>query len=453
MMSPAAPTERVLPSTDRKFVRELPMHSGEYVCLNGWVTAVRKTKSMRFLTIRDRTGSVQAVYRDTAAELAGFDELTVDSAVRISGTVRNRPNHQDCVIEIEAETIEVLARAQGQLPAGRGAGPEEKLDYRFAELQQRSNSLIFEVQTTFEAKVREFLLRRCFVEIHTPRITASGSESGAAVFTLPYFGGTAFLAQSPQFYMQLAMAAGFDRVFDIGPVFRAELASTNRHATEFTCIDVEISWIDSHEDLMALEEEMLRHALSAVQAQHGREIERHFNVALEVPDGPIPRIPISFANVLVNGDCREAAGRLTYQAEQALCKYAKEKYGQSFVFLTNYSAADRPFYTMQDARSARDGQTVATRSFDLFWRGIELTSGCQREHRYERARAQAEAAGVLSHEARSYLDSHYFEMFRYGCPPHGGFGIGLNRLLMALLARPSIRDTSFVFRGPDCFVP
>jgi aspartyl-tRNA synthetase len=302
---------------------------------------------------------------------------------------------------------------------------------------------VFDVQTTLEAAVRGFLLRAGFVEIHTPKITAGGSESGATVFELPYFGERACLAQSPQFYMQMAMAAGFDRVFEVGPVFRAEGGVTNRHATEFTCIDVELSWIDSHEELMTLEEDLLRHALTAVRDTHGAEIERCFGVPVEVPEAPVPRLPLSLAREL-SGDASDN-GRLSHRAEQILSKHAREQSGHSWVFITDYPGEDRPFYTMREG--------AGSRSFDLLWRGVEITSGCQREHRYHLLRAQVTEPGLASDSLSGYLEAYYFEMFRTGCPPHGGFGIGLNRLLMSLLGHSSIRDTSFVFRGPGRFVP
>jgi aspartyl/asparaginyl-tRNA synthetase len=444
-------THRVMPSRDRIFIRDLPQHLSERITLHGWLVALRRAKAIRFLSIRDRTGTVQAVYRGNVG-LQELDELPPESAIRVTGTVRESAVARFGTIEIEIETIDVLAIAQAPLPLDGNAKPDARLDYRYLDLRPRERALIFEVQTTLERVIRERLLDRGFLEIHTPKITAGGSESGATVFELPYFGQPACLVQSPQFYVQLAMAAGFDRVFETGPVFRAEAAVTNRHATEFTCIDVEISWIDSHEDLMSLEEEILRDALSVVQDLHGSDIKRYCGVTVEIPDSPIPRIPLAFARELTASTTGEAGGRLTHRAEQILSKYALEKYGHSLVFLTNYPAEDRPFYTMQEAQPAL-GQVIESRSFDLLWGGIEVTSGCQREHRYDRLRAQAAAAGLESDTLTRYLDTYYFEMFRYGCPPHGGFGIGVNRLLMALLGQPSIRETSFIFRGPGRFVP
>ncbi len=398
---------------------------------------------------------MQAVHRGPAGTEA-VDALTRESAVRVTGTAREPAEARFGAVEIEVEALDVLAVAD---PPQRGqrADATARAEHRCLELRRTERSLVFQVQTTLEAVLRQFVLDRGFVEVHSPKITAGGSESGATVFEVPYFGESACLVQSPQFYMQMAMAAGFDRVFEIGPVFRNEPGVTPRHATEFTIAHFEMSWIDSHEDLMALEEQLLRHALTAVEVVHGTDIERHFGVSVEVPPASIPRIDLSEAPELtgetMDGTLGEAGTRLLHRAEQALSKYAQERYGHSFVFLTGYPAAARPFYTMREPAPPDAARPVTSRSFDLLWRGIELTSGGQRESRHDVLRAQMFGSGLDPETLQRYLVPHFLEMFRHGCPPHGGFGIGLNRLMMALLAQPSIRETSFVFRGPGQFVP
>jgi aspartyl-tRNA synthetase len=346
-------------------------------------------------------------------------------------------------VEVHAHGVTLLGSAS-QESAARLDG-ESRLDLRYLDLRAESKVLIFEVGTTLLQAMREFLLRQEYIELHTPKITAGGSESGAAVFEVAYFDKKACLVQSPQFYMQLAMVAGFDRVFEVGPVFRAEPASTNRHAAEFTCIDVECSWIESCSELMDLEEALVRHALAVVRDRHGAEIRRQCGVDVEVPERAIPRIAFRDVRSLVPS-ASDSASRMSHGAEEAICAFARERFGHSFVFVTDYPAADRPFYTMRD-------QENTSRSFDLMWRGIEVTSGCQREHRVESLRRQVAELGLVSDTLSLYLDKHYLEMFRHGCPPHGGFGIGLERFLMAMLGQPSIRETSFVFRGPGRFVP
>lgn len=449
-MATRAATARPERAVDRTYARDLVELAGEQVTLHGWLEHARKVKSMRFLAVRDRTGKVQAVCRDDQLT-AAVDEITPESAIRVTGTVRETTDPRFGAVEIEVDQLDVLSKADTPLPLHHHSDTEERLDNRHLDLRPRNRFLIFEVQTTLEAAMREFALSRAFMEIHSPKITAGGSESGATVFQVPYFDDQACLVQSPQFYMQMSMAAGFDRAFEVGPVFRSEPGVTPRHATEFTIAHYEMSWIDSHEDLMRFEEELLRYALSVVEDVHGRDVERYLGIPVEVPPESIPRIAISDAPELIGKSLDETVGenrsRLLATTEQALSKHAQQEHGHSFVFLTDYPAADRPFYTMK----ADDGNL--SHSFDLLWRGIELTSGGQREHRYEPLRTQMGEAGLEPEVLAAYLEPYFLEMFRYGCPPHGGFGIGINRLLMSLLAQPSIRETSFVFRGPGRFVP
>lgn len=453
---------------ERAFAADLPGLAGERVVVCGWVERVKAGK--RLVQVRDRTGVVACAVRadeDGAAavvpeELGGLEALTPESAVRATGTVQAG---RDGGAWLEAERIEVLAPAADPLPLPRGSEPtpEQRLDHRYLDLRSRERFLIFAVQATLERAMREHCAAEGFVEIHSPKLSGGGSESGATTFSVPYFGAEAALVQSPQFYMQMAMAAGFDRVLEIGPVFRNEAGVTPRHATEFTIAHFELSWIDSHEDLMQFEQELLRFVLAAVAAEHGEEIERVFGVPVEqVPDS-IPRVSLADAPQLAGGSLTgESGAHLLGKAEQALSKGAQREHGTSFVFLTNYPADARPFYTMRHCSgtgsAGADGDGVgapdlASRSFDLLWRGIELTSGGQREHRYEVLRSQVADAGMAPEAVASYLEPYFLDMFRHGCPPHGGFGIGINRLLMALLGLPSIREASYVFRGPGRFVP
>jgi aspartyl-tRNA synthetase len=436
-----APRDAVAVAAPRMLAARLPQHIGERVLVCGWLTQVRQARGVRFLSVRDRSGTVQLVQHGTA-----LDPIALESAVRVEGSVVATSNARYGAAELHVDTIEVVAPADEQLPDLRDAAVRSH--YRHLDLRSAERLLVFETQTTFLAAAREFLVGGGFLEIHTPKITAGGSESGAAVFELPYFGSTACLVQSPQFYVQLAMAAGFDRVFEVGPAFRAEQSDSNRHATEFTSLDVELSWIDSHHEVMALEEDMLRYALREIDRVHGADIERVFGLAVEHLTTPIPRIPYREA-VRIAGDAQGDNGRMTHRAEQALSKYCRERHGHSFVFVTDFPMDERSFYTMRD--DGAGGST--TRSFDLLWRGLEITSGCQREHRHDRLRGQTAQAGIAPDVVGKYLDPFYFPMFRQGCPTHGGFGLGVNRFMMALLGQPSLRETSFVFRGPTQFRP
>jgi aspartyl-tRNA synthetase len=302
------------------------------------------------------------------------------------------------------------------------------------------------VQTSAEHAMREFWRKDRFIELHTPKFMGSASESGAELFKVEHFDREAYLAQSPQFYKQMAMAAGFGKVFEIGPVFRANPSFTSRHDTEFTSVDVEISWIDSHDDVMSFEEQWLTHVLARVKETHGAAIEEAFDTEVVVPTLPFPRITLARAKELLRERGHEAPGPLDDldpPSERALSAIVKEQHGHEFAFVTDYPTTVRPFYHMRHA-----DRPDLTKSFDLLWRGIELTTGAQREHRYEQLLAQAEDKGVDVGPIQYYLD-----FFRFGAPPHGGFGFGLTRLLMQLLGQDNVREVTFLYRGPHRLEP
>jgi aspartyl/asparaginyl-tRNA synthetase len=272
-----------------------------------------------------------------------------------------------------------------------------------------------------------------------------------------YFGRTAYLAQSPQFYKQMAIAAGVDRVFEIGPVFRAEPSYTSRHATEFTGVDVELGWISSVEDVMDFQERTMASVLESVAAEHGEAIWTAFGVEVTVPTVPFPRVTMAEARSVTAGSgprgdsgagaCGESGARprgdLDPAGERAVGAYAREAFGHEFVFVTAYPADARPFYHMRPA-----GSPELTCSYDLLWNGLEITTGAQREHRHDVLLRQLASKGIA---AEPMLD--YLRCFQYGCPPHGGFGLGLSRLLMVLLGLSSIREATFLFRGPNRLTP
>jgi aspartyl/asparaginyl-tRNA synthetase len=349
-------------------------------------------------------------------------------------------------LELRLEELQVDSRAEPELPIAADSALDKRIDWRYLDLRRPDRRLIFEVQTTVEHAMREFWRQQGFIELHSPKLMGSASESGAELFKVEYFERTAYLAQSPQFYKQMAMAAGFGRVFEVGPVFRANPSFTSRHDTEFTSVDVEISWIDSHEDVMAFEEAWLAHVLEVVAAEHGEAVEETFASQVVVPSLPFPRVTLAEAKEMLREQGVSAAGGqldLDPAGERALSALVKERYGHEFVFVTDYPTAVRPFYHMRHA-----ADPGLTKSFDLLWRGIELTTGAQREHRYEQLVAQAREKGVETDSIQYYLD-----FFRFGCPPHGGFGFGLTRLLMRLLAQDNVREVTFLYRGPHRLMP
>jgi aspartyl-tRNA synthetase len=424
------------------------------VVIAGFVEAVRVLKRMIFIMVRDRTGHVQVtVERMAPGGSTGVVEptavgLTIGSAVRVAGTLVPNPAVKAGGVELMASTIDVAGPAEPGLPIDEHSASDLQLDWRFLALRRPKNLLVFEVQTTIERAMREYWTAHRFVELHSPKLMHSASESGADTFATPYFElGTAYLAQSPQFYKQMAIASGFERVFEIGPVFRAEPSMTPRHAAEFTSVDVELAWVDSHEDVMRMEEEWLRHVLALVRAEHGEAIAREYGTELVVPTVPFPRLAMRDAHDLLRSEGHQVAeatkpGDIDPAGERLLARWALDTRGSEFVFLTDYPSSLRPFYHMRD-----ESEPTITKSFDLMWKGIEITTGAQREHRLPQLTRQAEEAGLL--ESVSY----YLDFFRYGCPPHGGFGLGLARLVMLALGLPSIREATFLHRGPNRLTP
>src|SRR6516165_443093 len=424
-------------------VAGLREHAGEIVTIAGWVHTLRLQRAMQFVLVRDHTGVVQVTHRrDGSALEARLDRLTVESAVRVTGRVADNPVVSLGGLEIVPEEVVIENLAATPLPVDERTGPEGRLDWRFLDVRRRpAAQLVFAVQTTLERAMREFAYAGGCTEMHTPKLMGTASESGAEVFELGYFGRSAYLAQSPQFYKQMAIAAGVDRVFEVGPVFRAEPSFTSRHATEYTSVDAELAWITGVEDVMDFEERMLAHALGTVAGEHGAAIRELYGTEMVVPAVPFPRITLAAAHDILGRSGEHAD--LDPAGERAIAAHVAERTGHEFVFVTEYPASVRPFYHMRPA-----GQQQLTCSFDLLWRGLEITTGAQREHRYDVLVRQAAEKGLSAEPMRDYL-----ECFRYGCPPHGGFGLGLGRLLMVLLGLESIREATFLFRGPNRLTP
>lgn len=429
---------------------------GEKVTVSGFADSVRSGKTMAFVVLKDITGSVQITLdKNALPEIAEqLSALTPDSVVTVTGTVCENASVHLGGLEIIPEKLSVHSLAaplpirRKDIPASRGKAAalrsalDARLDYRWIDLRAERNQLLFKVQTALVAAMRDFLLRKDFIEIHTPKLISAASESGADVFEVEYFGRKAYLAQSPQFYKQMAMAAGFERVFETGPVFRAEKSYTARHTTEFTGFDLELSFIESYRDVMALQEDMLIDALSAVKERYGKAIEEHFGVPLTVPMKPFPVVKLRDLYAALEkeyGYRTTETGDLTTQAEQMSYQWVQKHFGHEFLFVTDYSAENRAFYHMRDINGVPQG-------YDLIWKGVEITTGAQREHRYEILKRQAQEKG-LGEDIRFYL-----EFFRYGCPPHGGFGMGIDRLMM-LLTDLHINETMFLFRSPKRLTP
>ena len=434
---------------NRQKIADLGKAQDGPVTIAGWVETLRDQKRIQFIIVRDESSSVQVTYPRQSEQDKLADEvssLTHGSFVIIRGNLKHDERVKLGGIEILLDSMEIVSRSLPDSPIAEDTSIDKRLDWRFLDLRRPELNLMMRVQTSIEQAWREYWLENDFVEIHSPKLMASPSESHAELFKLEYFETFAYLAQSPQFYKQMAMTAGLGKVFEIGPVFRADPSFTSRHATEFISVDMEMSWIDSHEDVMSFQEQLLVRAITAVKEKHGEEIKKLYDLDIEIPSVPFPRIPLAEAHKIIEArgyKVPRTDGDMDPEGERKIAQYAKEELGHDFVFLTDYPKHIRPFYHMR-----KKDDPGLTNSYDLIWKGTEITTGAQREHRVEVLVEQAKDKG-LDPEGLSF----YIDFFRYGAPPHGGFGMGLTRVVMLLLNLPNIREASFLFRGPNRLQP
>ena len=427
---------------ERTYIRDIT--PGKHK-IQGFVENLRNKRTMAFLVIKDMTGKIQVtVEKGKSEELAALvDQLTLHSVVTVEGEVVANEYVKMGGIELLPDTMKIESLAEA-LPIKDDSDIDCRMDYRWIDLRRDQNHLMIRLQTVMTGAMREFLLARNFVEIHTPKLIAAASESGSEVFEVKYFDGKAYLAQSPQFYKQMAMAGGLERIFETGPVFRAEKSYTNKHATEFTGFDLEFSYVNGVEDVMHMEEELLAYMIGRVKEKLGDEIKEQFGLDVIVPAVPFPRMKLCdvYAELekRYNYTVPDALkGDLTTDAEHLVRDLSRDMFGHEFLFITDYDAKERAFYHMRDENGVPQG-------YDLIWRGCEITTGAQREHRYDVLKAQAEEKG-LGKDVDFYL-----QFFKYGCPPHGGFGLGIDRMTMLFLGM-TIKEAQFLFRGPNRLTP
>lgn len=412
---------------------------------NGMIETIRNKKSMQFIVVKDFSGKIQLFIDKVQFPEIGemFLGLVPGATVKVEGELIENKNVKLGGREVKVDKIEITSFAEPN-PIDENSSIDYRLDYRWLDLRTDKNQIIFKVQTLFVNACREFLIEKDFIEIHSPKLIATASESGSEVFEVKYFDTKAYLAQSPQFYKQMAMAGGLGRIFECGPVFRAEKSHSRKHATEFTGFDLEFSNIDSYEDVMVMEEEMLRFALKKVNEKYGKQIKDFFGIDVIVPTLPFPRMKLKDVyNELkerYNYTCpEEEQDDLTTEGERLLRNLAKDKFNHEFIFVTDFGPRKRAFYHLR--------KNGIPQGYDLIWKGIEITTGSQREHRYEILKKQAEEKG-LEKDIEFYL-----QFFKYGCPPHGGFGIGVDRIIMNLLELANLKESMFLFRGPERLSP
>lgn len=432
--------------TEELEAEQLGAHIGEIVRLHGSIYKIRKMSSFAFVLLRTKRQMVQCVYEPAYARFA-LEELKEEACVRFTAEVireeRSRSGYDLHLLEVEilSEPEEVPPVVINQKRVNTSI--ENLLDYRPITLRNEKERAVFQIQARICQAFREFLDGQHFTEIHTPKLVAAGAEGGANIFSLSYFGEQAYLAQSPQFYKQ-AMVPVYERVFEIGPVFRAEKHNTQRHLNEYTSMDFEMGFIDGFEDVMQMETKVLQNIMAVLKADYAPQLAA-LHVAL--PDVTrIPAVRFDEAKRMVS----EKYGRairdpfdLEPEEEQLISRLFAEEYGSEFVFVTHYPSKKRPFYAADDPEDPR-----YTLSFDLLFRGLEVTTGGQRIHDYDTQVAKMLKKGMNPEDFAGYLMIH-----KYGTCPHGGLGLGLERLTARLLGENNVRETCLFPRDQQRIEP
>lgn len=427
----------------RLLVSELNEFINKEVCIKGWIYKIRKLKNITFIIIRDRSGLVQCIAENKEVDLS---EITVESVVSVVGVVKEGKNKLNS-FEIQIERVEVISKVKEELPIqvnteNLEVNLDTMLNNRVLSLRHEKVSSIFKVQNLIVDAFREFLNKEGFTEIYTPKIVKEGAEGGTEVFKVKYFEEQAYLAQSPQFYKQMMVAAGYERVFEVGHAYRAEEHNTNRHLNEYVSMDLEFGFIEDEFDIMSLEEELLKYILKKLQ-EEGMKYLNVLNVELPLMNDEIPKIEFNEAIKVLkeNYGKQDLEGDLDPEAEKLICKYAKENLGSEFIFLINYPRRKRPMYTMPKGEEG-------THSFDLLFRGIEITTGGQRIHDYNMLVENMKYKGFNPDSYESYL-----KVFKYGMPKHGGLAIGLERITAKILGLDNVRETSLFTRDRKRLIP
>lgn len=417
---------------DRTFIKDLKKIGEEKVLLRGWVHKIRDLSHVSFVMLRDKSGIIQLVCTKEQIK-----KLRLENSIEVIGTTR-KSEKAPGGIEIEVSDIKIEGQVYyDKLPFEvqsykQKVSLETQLDYRTISLRSPKKKAIFKVQNEIEESFRRYFKGHLFEEIHTPKIINSGTEGGSEMFTVNYFNRRAFLAQSPQFYKQMMVGAGFERVFEVGYAYRAELHNTYRHLNEYVSMDVEMGFIKDENDLMNVEEDFIRSMYKHLKETCSEELEMY---GVKIPENiDIPRIPLSKAQeiLLTEYGKKSPVGNIDNEGEVLFAKYVKEKYGSDFVFLTEYPTAKRPMYAMEF-----EHDHSITRSFDLIFKGLEITTGGQRIHDYEMFKEKMERLDLDLDAFGFYLNT-----FKYGMPPHGGFAIGLERITMQVLGLSNIREAA-----------
>lgn len=428
---------------ERKLIVELKNEFGKVVRVQGWVHRVRKLGKLAFIIVRDRTGLVQCVVNAKAIDVKG---LKLESVVELIGEVQ-RKEGSDEEVEIWTHSLVLISSVNEDLPIEINKEELEVnidtiLNNRVLSLRNPKVNAVFKIQAVIAQAFQSFLSAEGFTQVFTPKIVSEGTEGGTEMFEVKYFEKKAYLAQSPQFYKQMMVGAGYERVFEIGHVYRAEEHNTVRHLNEYVSLDFEIGFIKDETDIMKLEERLLQYMLSSVVEKCNDEL-KLLKVSMPNISNNIPSMRLSEAIEILKEKYgrTELEGDLDPEGEKQICEYAKEHLNSEFLFLTHYPKRKRPMYAMP-------AEGTLTHSFDLLFRGLEITTGGQRIHNYEQLKESISSRGL---NVESFKD--YLEVFKFGMPPHGGLAIGLERLTSQLLGYKNIREVTLFPRDRDRIRP
>ncbi|AHC16824.1 aspartate--tRNA(Asn) ligase [Salinispira pacifica] len=422
----------------RTLARELPEFEGREVTVSGWVHRIRELGAISFVLLRDRSGILQLVYE-------GKVEYSLESVIQVTGTVGANPKAPGG-FEVQAGESSVLAPAAPDLPFqinqdADNTGIESVLDNRMISIRNPKILDIFRLQSSVIRYFQEYMRSQDFTEIKTSKLIGSGTEGGTGLFEVAYFDTSVYLAQSPQFYKQAMVASGLERVFEVGAAYRAEKHDTPRHLNEYVSLDVELAFIEDEHDLMDIESEILKAIFRGIRENEAAILEKY---GATVPDDEavnnIPRITHDEAKKIISMRGGKKVFEINPEGERLICEWAQEEHSVPAVFITVFPRKKRPFYTYPDG--------LKTRSFDLIFRGLEITTGGRRINEYEMMKETLPKFGMTEEGLGGYID-----IFKYGCPPHGGFAIGLERITQKILGLSNVKEASLFPRDRKRIVP
>lgn len=431
---------------ERILTKDIADHIDSHITLCGWVHRIRELGGIVFILIRDRSGIAQVVC-ETKNE--SYKNLSAECVVSLTGLVCKN-DKAPYGAEMHSPEIQLLSKPQSELPFAihapiENVGIDVLLNNRIASLRIPKVRAIFEVQSALVECFGTYMRQQGFTELKTSKLISSGTEGGTELFEVAYFDNTVLLAQSPQFYKQVGMASGLERVFEIGQVYRAEKHETNRHLNEYVSLDIEMAFIENVEELIKLQSGFLQHVSDVLLSRYAHQIAL-WNATMPKPEAleNIPLLNYDEAKQIAAQESGERILSIDPKAERVLCEWAEKQYGIHAVFVMGFPRRKRPFYTMPDEQN--DGQK--TKGFDLLYAGVEISTGGLRIHDYTQLCESAKKFNLPTEGLEDYLS-----IFAYGCPPHGGWAIGLERLTQKILGLSNVKLASMFPRDRNRIRP